>query len=114
MSRDYKVHLEDILGAIDKILRYTDGISFGEFSKDSKTIDAVIRNLEIIGEAIKKIPEDIRRLNPNIDWKKIAALRDILIHEYFGIDNEIVWDILRNKLPALKEQISVLLKNLPI
>lgn len=112
MPRDYKIHLEDILEAIGKILSYTDSISFKDFSSDSKTIDAVIRNLEIIGEAIKKVPEDTRKLKPEIEWKNIAALRDILIHEYFGIDNEIVWDIIRNKLPVLKDQISDLLKDL--
>lgn len=87
MPRDYKVHLEDILEAIGKILEYTDSITFKEFSSDSKTIDAVIRNLEIIGEAVKKVPEDTRKLKPEIEWKNIAALRDILIHEYFGINS---------------------------
>lgn len=113
MPRDYKVHLEDILEAIGKILKYTESLSFQSFSSDPKTIDAVIRNLEIIGEAVKKVPEDTRKLNPEIEWKNIAALRDILIHEYFGIDNEIVWDIIRNKLPVLRDQIAALLKNLP-
>lgn len=113
MPRDCKVHLEDILEACGKILKYTESISFQEFSSDSKTIDAVIRNLEVIGEAVKKVPEDIRQMDPKVDWRNIAALRDILIHEYFGVDNEIVWDIIRHKLPALKNEISDLLKNLP-
>lgn len=113
MPRDYKVHLEDILDAVGKILKYTDSISYKDFSSDSKTIDAVIRNLEIIGEAIKKVPEETRKLKPEIEWKNIASLRDILIHEYFGVDNEIIWDIIRNKLPILKHQISELLKSLP-
>lgn len=109
MSRDYKVYLEDISEAVLKILRYTENISFADFSSDSKTIDAVIRNLEIIGEAVKKLPAKVRDKNPEIDWKKIAGLRDILVHEYFGIDNEIVWDIIRNKLPDFKTQIETLL-----
>ncbi|MBM4324677.1 MAG: DUF86 domain-containing protein [Deltaproteobacteria bacterium] len=72
-------------------------------------MDAVVRNLEIIGEAIKKLPEDIRLKYPEVEWKKIAGLRDILIHEYFGVDHEIIWDIIQNKLPLLKEQIRQML-----
>ena len=105
MPRDYKVYLEDILEAIGKIRRYTERLSLEKFAEDEKTIDAVARNLEIIGEAIKKIPGDIRANYPAIEWKKIAGLRDILIHEYFGLNIEIIWDVVQNKLPALEKQI---------
>src|SRR3989338_802001 len=111
MPRDYKVFLEDILDAVRKIQSYTSRISFTDFSKDTKTIDAVIRNLEVIGEAIKKVPEDVRSKYPEIEWKKISGLRDILIHEYFGIDNEIVWDIIRNKIPVFERDIESLLRD---
>lgn len=101
MPRDSRVYLEDILEASQKIRLYTEGFSFESFREDSRTADAVIRNLEIIGEAVKQIPEAIRARQPEIPWKKIAGLRDILIHAYFGIDFEMIWDVVTNKLPAL-------------
>jgi len=105
MPRDYKVYLEDIVEAIRKIKFFTSDLSLQTFSLDIKTFDAVIRNLEIIGEAIKRVPEEIRSLYPDVEWKKIAGLRDILAHEYFGIDIEIIWDVIKNKLPPLEKQI---------
>lgn len=109
MPRDYKVYLEDILEAIGKISRYTAGVSQEVFSRDEKTLDAVVRNLEIIGEAIKKVPGKIRSKYPEVEWKRIAGLRDILIHEYFGIDMDIIWDIVQNKLPELEKQVKQIL-----
>ena len=109
MSRDYSVYLEDILEAIQKIQQYIEGLSINTFSRDSKTLDAVVRNLEVIGEATKRIPEEIRSKYPGIEWKKIAGLRDMLIHEYFGINVEIVWDILQIKLPVLEKEVKKIL-----
>lgn len=105
MSRDYKVYLEDILEAIGKIRSYTAGMSADSFAADNKTLDAVLRNLEVIGEAVKRIPDAICAQHEEVEWKKIAGLRDILIHQYFGIDAEIIWDVVQNKLPELERQI---------
>ncbi len=111
MPRDYKLYLEDILEAIAKIQQYTEGLSVEMLSSDSKTLDAVVRNLEVIGEAVKMLPDEIRSRQPDVDWQKIAGLRDILIHRYFGIDPEIIQDIVQNKLPLLQEQLRQLLEN---
>lgn len=105
MSRDYKVYLEDILESIGKIRRYVEGMSYDDFSEDSKTIDAVVRNLEIVGEAVKHLPTEIREAAKEIPWRRIAGVRDILIHAYFDIDLEIVWEIVTEKLGPLERTI---------
>lgn len=102
MPRDYSVYLEDILAAIAKIQRYTEGLSLEQFAEDEKTVDAVVRNLEVIGEAVKQLPGDFRSRHPGIEWQKIAGLRDILIHQYFGVDVDILWDVVQSKLTALE------------
>lgn len=110
MPRDSRVYLEDILEATRKIIAYTSGLSKETFLEDEKTIDAVVRNLEVIGEAVKKLPEDLRPQHSEVEWKKIAGLRDILIHEYFGLDTEIMWDIVQSKVPALDREVRAMLR----
>ena len=105
MPRNFKVYFEDILTAIQKIETYTQGMSFEVFIEDSRTFDAVIRNFEIIGEAVKNIPPEIRSNNPNIEWKKIASFRDVLAHEYFGLDPDLIWEVIHNHLGELKSQV---------
>ena len=101
MSRDWKLYVEDILDACRKIVLYTEGMSFEQFTTDTKTYDAVVRNLEIIGEASKNIPDAARVMMPEIEWRKAAGLRDIIAHAYFGIDDEILWDIVKRKVPEM-------------
>lgn len=104
MPRDYKAYMNDILEAIDRIESYTTNLTIDDFSESRLYQDAIVRNLEIIGEAVKSLPKKLIAKYPKIEWKKIAGLRDILIHAYFGIDNEIVWDVVKNKIPELKNQ----------
>jgi uncharacterized protein with HEPN domain len=111
MPRDSSLYLEDILEAIGKIRRYISISSYEHFSRDELILDAVVRNLEVIGEAVKRIPEELRQKDSSIEWRKIAGLRDILAHEYFGIDAAILWDIVSNKLPPLESAVRELLKN---
>ena len=112
MQRDYKAYLNDILKAINRVEAYTENLALDDFSESSLYQDAVIRNLEIIGEAVKHIPSNLRKKYPDIEWKKIAGLRDILAHTYFGIDIEIVWDVVQSKLPEFKEQITLILSKI--
>jgi uncharacterized protein with HEPN domain len=109
MPRDSRVYLEDILESTRKITSYTANLSQAAFVEDEKTFDAVVRNLEVIGEAVKKLPEDLRAQHPSLEWKKMAGLRDMLIHEYFGLDSEIVWDIVKNKVPTLNQAVRAML-----
>lgn len=112
MSRDFRVFLDDILVSIRRIQDYVEDLTFEKFLLDQKTIDAVIRNLEIIGEAARHIPQEVRSMSPMIEWTKIVGLRNIVSHEYFGIDYETVWDVIQNKLPSLEQQIRIILNNL--
>jgi uncharacterized protein with HEPN domain len=111
MSERKFIHfLNDILTSSEKVIILTKDKSYEEFIKDWVVIDATIRNLEIIGEAVKKLPTNLKKRYSHIEWRKIAGLRDILIHEYFGINYKILWDIVKNKIPNLKEQIEKIIK----
>ena len=105
MHRTALQYLDDVLEAIRNIEEDTRGISFEEFIADRRRRDAVIRNFEVIGEAVKNIPLDIKDKYPGTDWKKIAGFRDVLTHAYFGIKPTILWDNIVNHLPALKSEI---------
>jgi uncharacterized protein with HEPN domain len=113
MQRDYKIYLEDILEAISKVMSYTAGLGRQQFDGNSMMVDAVIRNLEIIGEAAKRVSLEIRERHPLVEWKKISGLRDVLIHQYSGVDKDILWDIVANKLATLKTQIERALESEP-
>ncbi len=102
MPRDPRLYLDDILDAIENIQDYMVGLNFSAFQQDRKTQDAVVRNLEIIGEAAGRLPNPYRVAIPEIDWRKITGLRNILIHEYYGVSLPIIWDIIQNKLKPLE------------
>ena len=105
MSRDIDLFLKDIADAVENILEYTSGIDYDDFISNKMCIDAVIKNLLVIGEAVKKIPDDIKSKHPSIDWRNIAGLRDVLIHAYFRIDDDILWDIVQNRLEDLRDEV---------
>jgi len=111
-KRELKLYIQDINDSIEKIEGYVKDLTFDEFANDSKTIDAVIRNLSIIGEAVKNISEEIKLKNPDIPWGEIIGMRNKVIHEYFGIDEEILWKTIKENLPIFKNQISNLTEKL--
>ena len=102
MPRDHRLYLDDIVGAIDRILSYVEGMDHSRFAADQRTMDAVIRNLEIIGEAARSLPTEIKDSIPATDWRKIVGLRNLLLHEYFAISTRVVWDIVQTKLDPLR------------
>lgn len=110
--RDCKLYLNDILRAIRMVEEYTAKIlNCNEFRRKRVIVDAVIRNLQIIGEAVKNIPIELRKKYPDVEWKKIAGLRDIITHAYFGVEESVIWDIVANKLPKLKRETEKIIKN---
>lgn len=103
--RDEKLYIDDILDSINKIENYIQDIDYEDFICDMKSIDAVIRNLEIIGEATKNISETFKNRYPDVNWKDPMRMRDRLIHAYFGVDLGIVWETVKFRIPELKRQI---------
>ncbi len=100
--RDFTDYVNDIITSFEEIAEFTDNMTFAEFSQDKKTINAVIRSLEVLGEAARKIPEEMRNKIPDVPWDKMTGMRNKLIHEYFGVDLEIVWTVIKDELPPLK------------
>jgi uncharacterized protein with HEPN domain len=103
------MYIRDIAESCEKIINFTAGLTKSKLLRDAKTYDAVIRNLEIIGEAAKDVSGPTRAKIADVDWRKIAGLRDILIHDYFGIDNNILWDVVKNKIPGLSQTLKIFL-----
>lgn len=108
MSRDPRLYLSDIRESGQRVLRYTDGMDKQAFEEDQKTVDAVAWNLAIIGEAVKNLPEDTKAKAPVIEWRKIAGFRDVIVHGYFNLDTDILWDVVENKIEELLDTVEEL------
>jgi uncharacterized protein with HEPN domain len=92
-----------MLESLEKIERYATELTFERFARDDRTVDAVVRNLEVIGEAARQIPSEVRERYPEVPWRRVIGLRNVVVHEYFAVDVEIVWTVVRQSLPELKE-----------
>ena len=108
--RQWKLYVEDILAAIAKIERYTQGMDLDQFRASDITVDAVVRNFTVIGEAARQIPSEIEKANADIPWDKMRALRNVVVHQYFGVDMSILWETLHHDLPPLTPLLKRVLK----
>lgn len=102
MKRTWRDYIADILAAIQEVEEFTRAMEYEQFEADRKTVNAVVRSLEVMGEAAKRIPEEVRQRYPGVPWKRMAGMRDKLIHEYSGVDLEIVWGAVKTELPPVK------------
>ncbi|MCK0744194.1 HepT-like ribonuclease domain-containing protein [Chromohalobacter nigrandesensis] len=107
-QREWRFYIDDMIGFSEKVLAYTDGLDQEGFITHDLTYDATLRNLELIGEAATRIPDDIRAAHPEIPWRLIIATRNRLIHAYLGIDHDTVWSIIQTHIPELREQLEIL------
>lgn len=111
-DRELRDYLDDILGSISDIQDFTRDMTYKDLENDKKTFYAVIRCLEVLGEAVKKIPKDIRKQYAGVPWEEMAGMRDKLIHEYFGVDADTLWDTIQEDLSPLKDVVSKIIDNL--
>jgi len=109
-ERDFRLYLVDILDSGSAVLAFVKDLSFEEFCNDRKTSSAVIREFEIIGEAIGKLPDELKQKRPDVEWQDIKDFRNLLIHEYFGVDMEIMWKIIQENLPVLMNAVKEILQ----
>jgi uncharacterized protein with HEPN domain len=110
-KRDDRLLLQDMAEGVGRILRYTSGKTFDEWLNDEFLQDAVIRNFEVVGEACRHLSHELTRAHPELDWQGIRDFRNLLVHEYFGVDPSIVWQIIEHDLPALREMLRKLLES---
>jgi uncharacterized protein with HEPN domain len=100
-ARHWRLYLQDMIGFAERAVAYTTGFDQGSFISDGRTYDATLRNLELVGEAATRIPDDVRDTNPQIKWRQVIAVRNRLAHGYSGLDDDVIWDIIRTDLPDL-------------
>ena len=112
MKRDFRDYVADIIKSIESLESFTKGMSYEEFVRDEKTVWAVIRGIEIIGEAVKSLPDDLKEKHPDIPWREMTAMRNKLIHEYFGVDVKVLWLTVQQDIPSVKPQLSEIFKNI--
>lgn len=110
MSFEPRDYLKHILAEADYLLSRSAGLTFEEFVVDETLRRAFVRSLEIIGEATKKVPDEFRASHPTVEWRAMAGMRDRLIHDYFGVDYELVWDVVRHRIPKLRDQMASILE----
>ena len=110
--RNHRLYLKDILDALESIEKFVHDMGFEEFKRDDKTVSAVIRKFEIVGEATKQIPEEIKKESPQTPWKEMAGMRDRLIHFYSGVDYKLVWETIEKRIPKVKPLITKALNEL--
>ena len=111
--RDMRLRVEDMLEAITRIEAHSAGLTAEQFRQDQKTLDAVVRNIEVIGEAAIHLEDDVAALRPAVPWRDVRAMRQVLAHEYFGVDAGVVWEPVVRDLPILRRELEELLKQLP-
>lgn len=110
-KRDPIVYLSDMISYCESAINFTTGITYSLFIKDEKTIFAVIRAIEVIGEASKKVPKNLKNKYSNIPWREIAGMRDKLVHEYFGINHKVVWNTVKKDIPGLRKELDIIVKH---
>lgn len=114
MKRDYRLFIKDIIAAMESIEGFVEGMSFEELMQDDKTASAVIRKFEIVGEATKCLPDELKEEHPEIQWKRMAGMRDRLIHAYFGVDYKLVWEAIKAEVPSMKLKLQEILTELEV